>query len=67
MAVSNPTALDVLEEEGIERAAIETQPYAPNAQDFESHVRTYRDFIRGITIFVALAAFILITLAFFFA
>ncbi len=67
MAVtSNPTSLDVLEEEGIERAAIEKQPYAPNAQDFESHVQTYRDFIRGIMFFVGTAAVILIALAYFF-
>ncbi|WP_197077538.1 aa3-type cytochrome c oxidase subunit IV [Hyphomicrobium sp. 99] len=67
MAVtSNPTALEMLEEEGIERAAVEKQPYAPTVQEFENHVRTYRDFIRGVTIFVAHVAVILIALAYFF-
>ena len=67
MAVTNnPTALEMLEEEGIERAAIEKQPHAPDVEDFESHVRTYRDFIRGVVIFVAHVAVILIALAYFF-
>lgn len=67
MAVTdNPTALQVLEEEGIERAAIEKQSHEPSVQEFQYHVRTYRDFVRGVILFVAHVAVILIALAYFF-
>jgi hypothetical protein len=65
-ATRDPTALEMLEEEGIEHAAVEQQPYAPDIKEFEHHIRTYRDFVRGVAIFVAHVAVILIALLYFF-
>jgi len=62
----DPTALEMLQEEGIEHAAVERQQFVPNAQEFENHIATYRGFLRGVMIFVALVAFVLIALAYFF-
>lgn len=67
MAITrDPTSLEMLQEEGIEHAAIEKQPYAPDAQEFENHIDTYRGFLRGVMFFLANAAIILIALAYFF-
>ena len=62
---SDPTALEMLQEEGIEHAAVEKPQFVPSAQEFENHIATYRGFLRGVMFFVALAAVILILLAYF--
>jgi hypothetical protein len=67
MAITrDPTALEMLQEEGIEHAAVEKQPFAPDAQEFENHISTYRGFLRGVTLSVVHVAVILIALAYFF-
>lgn len=62
----DPTSLEMLEEEGVEHAAVEKQPFVPDAQEFENHIATYRGFLHGATIFIAHIAVILIALAYFF-
>jgi hypothetical protein len=61
---SAPTSLDVLQTEGDRRAAAKPgRSFDPS--DFDDHIQTYKGFVRGIFLFVAHMAVILIGLAFF--
>ena len=48
--------------EGYRRGA--TEAAAVPSQEFEEHVRTYRSFLRGVVLFVAHVAVILVVMAF---
>lgn len=59
IAAHDLSSVDLIQSESQRRIS------EPNAEDFGDHIRTYRGFLKGVGLFVAHLALILILMAYF--